>query len=156
MNIRMAQKSDIPRLNHLLYQVHKVHADERPDLFRPGCKKYTSEDLQEILQDPQKPIYVAVDENDSVMGYCFCLLEEVPEGTSLVPRKSVYIDDLCVDETCRGQHIGSLLYEHVVQQARNMGCYHITLNVWTLNPTAQAFYEKMGMKPLKTVMEQIL
>ena len=33
------------------------------------------------------------------------------------------------------------------------GCDSVTLNVWSVNGEAAAFYERMGMKPLKTMME---
>ena len=42
MYIRKAEKKDIPQIEELLYQVAKVHADARPDLFRAGQKKYTA------------------------------------------------------------------------------------------------------------------
>ena len=42
VNIRRAEEKDIPQIEELLYQVHKVHSDKRPDLFIPGSKKYTT------------------------------------------------------------------------------------------------------------------
>ena len=71
-------------------------------------------------------------------------------------RVTLYIDDLCVEETCRGQHIGEQLYHQVEQYARQRRCHAITLNVWAFNENAKAFYEKMGLKPLKIGMEAIL
>lgn len=156
MTVRNASKKDIPRLIALLYQVHKVHSDGRPDLFRRGNKKYTEEELVSILSNEKTPIYVAVDETDTAQGYAFCIVEEIEGDLSLMDRKSLYIDDLCVDEQMRGRHIGTLLYEHVLEKARGMGCYHVTLNVWCLNESAMRFYEKCGLSPLKITMEKIL
>ena len=59
LNIRRAKQGDIPEIDKLLYQVHKVHSDARPDLFRPGTKKYTDGELTEILTDDQTPVFVA-------------------------------------------------------------------------------------------------
>ncbi len=70
--------------------------------------------------------------------------------------KTLYIDDICVDENCRGMHVGNAIYEHILQFAKDSGCYNVTLNVWELNPGARAFYEKMGLVPQKTTMEKIL
>ena len=156
MTVRNASKKDIPRLIALLYQVHKVHSDGRPDLFRRGNKKYTEEELVSILSNEKTPIYVAVDETDDVCGYAFCVYQEIKNNVSLMDMKTLYIDDLCVDETKRGQHIGSMLYEYVLAQAKQMGCYHVTLNVWCLNESAMNFYKKCGLSPLKITMEQIL
>ena len=90
------------------------------------------------------------------MGYAFCIYEEVPEGGSMRPMKSLYIDDLCVDEACRGQHIGTALYRHVLDFARASGCYNVTLNVWSLNESAMKFYQAQGLKPQKVGMEVLL
>lgn len=157
MILRHATKTDIPHLIRLLYQVHRVHAEGRPDLFRLGNKKYTEEQLSEILQDANRPIYVAADdETNTVCGYAFCIIEEIKDDPSLMDRKTLYIDDLCVDEQLRGHHIGTQLYGHVLEKARELGCYHVTLNVWCLNESAMRFYEKCGLSPLKVTMEQIL
>ena len=156
MHIRKATEKDIPRLIDLLYQVHRVHSKGRPDIFRAGNKKYTEDELRGILSDETKPIYAAADETDTLCGYAFCVYEEIKDQISLMDRKSLYIDDLCVDENMRGNHIGTLLYEHVLEEAKKLGCYHVTLNVWCLNESAMRFYEKCGLSPLKITMEQIL
>lgn len=143
------------QLDRLLFQVQKVHSDGRPDLFRPGAKKYTDEELAEIIRDDSRPIYVAV-EGERVLGYAFCIYEATEGSSSQQDRKALYIDDLCVDETCRGQHVGTRLYQYVLDTARENGCYHVTLNVWCLNESAMRFYEKCGLNPLKIMMEQVL
>jgi ribosomal protein S18 acetylase RimI-like enzyme len=62
MNIRRAELKDIPGINNLLRQVLMVHHNGRPDLFKAGAKKYTDEQLAELIQDDTKPIFVCVDE----------------------------------------------------------------------------------------------
>ncbi len=156
MNIRRAKEKDVPRLIALLYQVQGVHAKGRPDIFKMGAKKYEEAELREILQDETRPIFVAVNEEDTVLGYAFCIYEEVKDSTNCQDMKTVYIDDICVDEACRGQHVGTALYEFVQKYAREQGFYRITLNVWCLNAPAMAFYESCGLKPLKVMMETVL
>ncbi len=155
MKIRRAEVRDIPKIGELLLQVHLVHSKERPDIFKSGSRKYTDEELALIIADGERPIYVA-EADGEVLGYAFCVLEEVKDDRSLSDRKSLYIDDICVDERKRGKHIGQALYHHVTEEAKRLGCYHITLNVWSLNPSALRFYEKMGLVPLKLTMEKIL
>ena len=156
MNIRRANERDIAGINKLLYQVHRIHAEGRPDIFRLGNKKYNDEELCAILACDTTPIFVAVNDEEKVLGYAFCIYEETKNNPSLMDRKTVYIDDLCVDATERGQHIGTALYDHVKEQAKSEGCSAVTLNVWCLNEGAMRFYEKCGMKPLKVVMEDTL
>ena len=155
MNIRRAQEKDITRILELLSQVLEVHANIRPDIFIPGTTKYSREDLKEIIADDQRPIYVAEDETGYVTGYAFCQLQE-PKADTMIPRKILYIDDLCVDEKARGQHTGRALFEFVKTQAAELGCYEVTLNVWEGNEPALKFYRAMGMTPKETHMEFIL
>ena len=156
MNIRRAAERDIPGLNRLLEQVLMVHHVGRPDLFKSGAKKYTDEELKEILADDSRPIFVGVDEAEEVMGYVFCIFQQHIGSHILTDIKTLYIDDLCVDENLRGQHIGRQLYDYVVQFAKESGCYNVTLNVWSCNESALRFYEKCGLKPQKVGMEVIL
>ena len=156
MNIRRAEERDIAGINALLYQVHRIHAEGRPDIFRLGNKKYTDDELRAIIADDKTPIFVAVNDGEKVLGYAFCIYQETKGNPSHCDRKTVYIDDLCVDATERGQHIGTALYEHVLEASKREGCVAVTLNVWCLNEGAMRFYEKLGMKPLKVVMEQTL
>ena len=156
MTIRKAEEKDIPRITELLEQVLQIHADIRPDIFIPGTTKYTVDELTELLKNEEKPIYVAVNEADICVGYAFCQLQEQPFSNNMVPFKSLFIDDLCVDQQARGQHIGERLFEHVKNEAKQKGCYEVTLNVWTGNISAEKFYEKMGMKTKEKQMEYIL
>lgn len=156
MTVRFACEKDIPQMDSLLYQVERVHQQGRPDLFKEGAKKYTDNELKDMLKDKTKPIFAAVDENDVMKGYAFCVFQEHKDDNVLTDIKTLYIDDLCVDENCRGQHIGSVLYEAVKKFAKEQGCYNVTLNVWECNPSARKFYEKAGLKPYKTGMEVFL
>lgn len=153
--IRLAVEKDIPKMLDLLSQVCLVHHRGRPDIFKIGTK-YSSQDLKVLLADKERPILVAVDENDSVMGYCFCVFQQHNDNSVLTNIKTLYIDDLCVDENLRGKHIGKQLYQAAVKLAKENGCYNLTLNVWSCNPSALRFYESMGLKPQKIGMEMIL
>lgn len=156
MVIRKAERKDIEGIGRLLLQVCMVHHRGRPDLFRAGGRKYTDEELALLLQDEERPIFVAVDEKDQVLGYSFCIFQNHAGDTALTDIRTLYIDDLCVDENMRGQHIGKEIYEYVLGFAREQGCYNLTLNVWYENKDAMKFYEKCGLKPQKIGMETIL
>ena len=156
MTIRKANTSDVSRLSEMLRQVQQLHAKGRPDIFIAGTNKYSDDKIIEILQNPQTPVFVAVDEQDVAIGYAFCEVENFSATPNLKERKIFYIDDLCVDQKYRGQGIGKKLYEFAVKTAKELKCFHLTLNVWHLNESAVRFYEKLGMKPLKSTMEQKL
>ena len=152
--IRKAHTKDIPRIIELLHQVNMVHHVKRPDLFKPYTTKYNEQELEALLNVSNKPIFV-YDDGD-VRGYAFCQITEVKNDQLLQDIKTLYIDDICVDETERGKHIGKALYEYVHDYAQSIGCYNITLNVWEGNEPAICFYRNMGMQVQKTTMEVIL
>ena len=156
MQIRRATEKDMNGLNKLLMQVLMVHHNGRPDIFKPNAKKYTDEELKEIIADDMSPIFVGVDENDEVLGYAFCKFIQHIDNNILTDIKTLYIDDLCVDEDKRGMHIGKQLYDHVLAFAKESNCYNVTLNVWSCNESAMKFYQKCGLVPQKVGMEVIL
>lgn len=143
-------------INDLLCQVLMVHHKGRPDLFKGDTKKYTDEELRKLIHDDTRPIFVGVDEDEKVMGYAFCVFQQHISSNILTDIKTLYIDDLCVDEAIRGQHIGKSLYEYVKAFAKEQGCYNVTLNVWACNESARRFYESCGLVPQKFGMETIL
>ena len=152
--IRKAEKRDIARMIDLLHQVNMVHHVIRPDLFKPYTTKYNEQELEALLVDDSKPIFVF--DNDGVLGYAFCQINEVRDDKLLQDIKTLYIDDICVDEKARGKHVGKALYEYVRDYAQSIGCNNITLNVWDGNDAALSFYRNMGMKVQKTTMEMVL
>ncbi len=155
MQIRRAQEKDMEGINRLLYQVLTVHHNGRPDLFKSDAKKYTDQELAALIRDNTRPIFVGVEE-ERVLGYAFCVFQQHKEDNILTDILTLYIDDLCVEESCRGQHIGRQLYAYVLDFARQQGCYNVTLNVWACNPGARKFYENCGLVPQKIGMEKIL
>ena len=163
--VRRASIKDIGRIIELLHQVNMVHYLIRPDLFKPNTTKYNEQELETLLNDERKPIFVYDDEDGQhvgergsgkILGHAFCLIKEVRDDKLLQDIKTLYVDDICVDEKARGKHIGKALYEYVRDYAISIGCNNITLNVWEGNEAALSFYRNMGMKVQKTTMETIL
>ena len=155
MDIRLAKEADIPGLLALLLQVGQVHHEIRPDIFPERTLKYDETALKELLKDEKRPVFLALDGN-FVAGYCFCVHKDYEAGGASVPRRELYIDDLCVDEKHRRRGIAEALYRHALDYAKDCGCGFVTLNVWCCNPGAMAFYESLGMKPQKIGMETVL
>ena len=152
--VRRATKQDIPEIMELLKQVNKVHYDGRPDLFKLATK-YTEDELEAILNDDNTPVFVA-DKDGKVLGHGFCVFQRPANTKLLTDIVTLYIDDICVDEKARGENVGRLIYDHIIDFAKKSGCYNVTLNVWSCNPGAMKFYEKLGLEPYKIGMEKIL
>ena len=156
VTIRPAEKRDIPDLVRLLLQICRIHHDGRPDIFKYPAAKYGEPELEAILADPSTPVFVACGADGAVAGYAFCAVKEKKDDRLFCDLKTLYIDDLCVDESLRGQGVGRALYDRCVSFARDAGCGSLTLNVWSCNPAAVRFYEKCGMVPQKIGMETLL
>ena len=154
--VRRAVREDIPGILELLVQVDMVHHNGRPDLFKGPATKYGAKELEGILADDKTPVFVCVDGQGRVLGHAFCVHKQILGDPVLTDVRTLYIDDICVDEDCRGQGVGRELYECVMEYARAQAFYNVTLNVWACNPGAQAFYEKMGFAAQKIGMEIVL
>lgn len=154
--IRKAEKKDINKITELLREVLELHAAIRPDIFVSGTTKYTGSELAAIIENEKTPVFVAEGDDGEVKGYAFCQIKDPPFSTNMRKVKSLFIDDLCVDENCRGSHVGQTLFSFVKKFANGAGCYDITLNVWAGNDNAVRFYDKMGMFVKETQMELIL
>lgn len=155
MTIRFATEQDIPQMIDLLRQVGEVHHQIRPDLFRSGAQKYDEAALKKLLSDEKRPIIAGVVDGKMV-GYAFCIFQETKDDPVLCDRKTLYIDDLCVDKDVRGGDVAQAIYRGVLDYAREIHCDAVTLNVWCGNDRAMRFYEKCGLKPQKIGMELIL
>lgn len=155
MPIRKATTDDIPTLMQFLEQILLVHHQARPDIFQEKRSKYSPEEIEKLLSQDTTPIFVYENENGKLLGHLFVTIKE-SKSSALKPIKTLFIEDLCVDEQVRGQKIGEQLFQYALVFAKKQGCYNLTLNVWNDNTGALRFYERMGLKPQETVMEQIL
>lgn len=152
--IRLATTSDIPRLIQLLHQVNMVHHNLHPEIFKANTTKYDENQLNTLINRTDRVIFVY--EEETVLGYIFGEVEEIKDSIFFHNKRTLYIDDICVDEQERGRHIGRQLFEFTVDYAKKAGFDFITLNVWEGNDRAMKFYKSMGMTTRKTCMELTL
>ena len=156
LKVREAEKSDIPKLLDLLVQVDMVHHNGRPDIFKGPATKYNAKELEDIISDDSTPVFVCTGDGGELLGHAFCVHKQIKNDSVMTDIKTLYIDDICVDGNARGRQVGKTLYDYVINYAKSCGCYNVTLNVWSCNPSALKFYEKMGLVPQKIGMEKIL
>lgn len=155
IHVRKAEKNDLKYIGDLLYQVNKVHSDARPDIFKSGARKYNDEEILAIISNESTPVFVATD-GDKVVGYVFCISKQFVNDNNMTDIKTLYIDDLCVDENYRKRGIGRTLVEYAFEYAKSSGYYNVTLNVWADNKNAVEFYKNLGLSVQKTVLEKII
>jgi len=156
IHIRRAVSGDSDGVIRLLLQIADLHHKGRPDMFKAGSQKYTKDEFEAILKDESRPVFVAVDESRNVLGYCFCIINRYETHAVYRDHSSLYIDDFCVDENCRGQGIGHTLFAAVKEYADQIGAHDIDLNVWEFNEGAVKFYGSCGFATRSRRMELIL
>ena len=131
-------------------------ADSPPTDSRYSAEAYDIDQYGEALEPIFNAFCAYEDADGFVVGYAFCVFVRHLNDNILTDIKTLYIDDLCVDENCRGKGIGKSLYNYVVDYARRENCYNVTLNVWADNTSALGFYESIGLHKQKIGMELIL
>lgn len=153
--IRLATLTDIPELLALLEEIRQLHQEVRPDLFKADGGKFDAQELELLLYNPDKPVYVYTDRNDKAVAHLFLQFKRSSSPVRIT-RKSLYVEDLCVGKDHRGQGIGQALMQFANSLAKEKDCYSVTLNVWNANKEAYRFYQKLGFMPQQTQMESIL
>ena len=159
--VRPLEEQDVPKVMDLLEQVNLVHYNGSPDIFKHDTK-FSEDDVKSIfIGNEEKPVFVCVEVDDEglehVLGHAFREIQENLGNSVVKAKRTLYIDDICVDEAGRGHGIGRKLYEHVLAYAEADGDFdNITLNVWNFNEPAYNFYLSMGLTPQRTIMEKTL
>lgn len=139
--LELATLRDRDTVNALARQVHALHVNWRPDIFRmPEGDIYPEERFREVIQERQ--LYVAK-LNGIVVGYVLTSIKE-KDLPPQVWRKLFLINELCVEESFRGHGIGTRIMEEVHALARAFGCTDLHLNVYPQNDDAVGFYQKCG------------
>ncbi len=153
-SFRVAEVKDAERIVELLYNIADFHEKLRPDVFKSGVRKFGVEDILKMYENPDELVYVVTNEEDYVVAYCIAVVKRITEHVNLCDKTSLYIDDLCVDSNIRGGGIGKMVMEKMKEIAINeVKADNIELNVWNDNISACKFYENIGFKPLRTIME---
>lgn len=153
-NVRYAKEKDIKKIVELLHDIAQIHHIGMPKIFKTHTRKYGEKDLIVALKDETKPLFVLVNDEDVVLGYCLCEIKITKNDVMLHDRKVLFIDDLCMDKSFRDKGLGKILFDEVKEIA--LGKYQVNsieLNVWEFNKGAMKFYENCGFKAQKRVME---
>ena len=133
--LELAVETDREAVNRLARQVHAMHVAWRPDIYEMPREMYPPERFREAIAE--RSLYVAR-LHGAVVGYVSLKIQNY-DGPGLVKRKVLLIDEIAVEETLRGQGIGTEMMEDV-----RFGCTDLQLGVYPQNDVAVAFYRKCG------------
>lgn len=57
-----------------------------------------------------------------------------------------YLEDVYVDESCRGQGLGTKIVSQVIKEAKNQGCYKMVATSRYGRDNVHRLYEKVGFE----------
>lgn len=98
----------------------------------------------DLTRDPGTEAFVAIEaDRERPLG----LLVIKPDFDYFTDHPRAYVEILVVAEDAEGRGVGRALMTHAEQWGRAHGCHEVVLDVFANNPTAIAFYERIGFAP---------
>lgn len=152
MIIRDMTLQDYDAADKLMQHLHKLHFEARPDIYVQKEHPYSVEEFEENVAS-DKCICLAAEEDGEVVGICFV---ELCDRSVMVEMPVAMMNALCVDEAHQRKGIATKLFEETTKRAKDAGAKRLDLMLWGFNESARAFYESLGMKEQRRILEQEL
>ncbi|MGM9523841.1 MAG: GNAT family N-acetyltransferase [Faecousia sp.] len=143
MEFRFADEADFEAVNRLARQVHELHVQWRPDLFRSVQYPITPEEFSALLQEQR---LLLAQKDGTVVAYAVFAMQgfDIPK---LMPQKTLKLEEICVEEAYRRQGIAKALLQELMRLGKAAGCTDLRLTCDPHNAAGIAFYESLGMQP---------
>lgn len=152
VTVRYAVRDELPRINALRRMVNELHANGRPDIFRPGFCEELQQHAYQALDAPDADVIVACTE-DVPCGFAIVQYVDRPESAYMCRQRFYHIEEFGVDAQYRRYGVGTALLQFCKAEARRRGFERLTLDVWAFNEAAQSFYEAAGFHPYRRHLE---
>lgn len=127
-------EKDLVSVNALLKQLRSDPSSHKP---------ITLEHLRQVVSDPNTAVLVARD-GEEIVGIATVIWDTILTGSFAL------IEDVVVDERCRGQGLGRLLTEALIDVARKQGIHAVALTSRPSRVAANALYQKLGFQLKET------
>jgi ribosomal protein S18 acetylase RimI-like enzyme len=154
MLIRRASVDDAPLLARLNTTVQQLHAEARPDIFKPPV---ANDELigwfETALNDSDVRIFVGELDNETI-GYMVVEIIRRPENPFTFARDFLLIDQISVNPEHQGKGFGKKLLEEAYRFTHAENLKRITLGVWNFNTHAVEFYKSQGFSVFDTRLEK--
>lgn len=158
ITVRLYEEKDFERAFILSASVRRLHQEKRPDIYR-GDEALKDMDWaacfrQSVCEDNTVALVAELD--GAVVGFCQLKWKESSRQPALQERSVMAMEEICVEESCRGKGVGTALCREAAAQAEKAGADALELMVWGFNSQAETFYRRLGMKIKYTAMEMPL
>ncbi len=149
ITVRPATHTDIPALSALHRELHALHVDHEPHLFRfpsePEWDAWFKDRTGAILSAPMETLFLAEKDGNPV-GFVHLLLRNPPPLPIFTPRLFCSVEEIGVAAACQRCGAGQALMQAAEQWAREHGASTLELSVHDFNTQAIAFYQQLGLK----------
>lgn len=152
ISIRYAEQQDASSVLSLMEEVHSLHHQNRPDMYKPFDQSSAAVHYRLSVDDPAH-IYLLAEEDGQPLGYAHILIRERKGSVTMTDRCSFLIEEICVQAAHRRKGIGRALLTEIQRLADIKGAAEIVLCVWAFNEDALAFYQKAGFRLQSSMLE---
>jgi diamine N-acetyltransferase len=142
--IRQATEADASAISLLNTDVQAAHASAVPWWYKPaGPDTFPPDAVALLLDEPSNLVFI-VEVESSPAGYAYAEIIDRPETSFNYAYQMVYLHHISVRPTYRRQGVGRALLDAVQTAASKMDVHVISLDVWTFNEAARAFFSRNG------------
>jgi len=107
--IRFLRTDEVEKLLPLSAQVNALHEEEHPEQYRgDAAPEEVTEFFKQRLGEGAQ-VFVAEGPDGGLTGFLLAVPVVREASPFLHPARYVELDQICVDETCRGQGVGKAL-----------------------------------------------
>lgn len=151
MNIRIAEEKDYLQVEKLMKQVHDMHVELCPNIYKPEEIIWSKEEFMELVTKEEVLVAVKDEKVVGLLSYIFRIIS----GKIVVDRKVMFIESLVVDEKYRSRGIGRELLNRAKEIYKEKGCDSLELQVNAKNVKAWEMYKKYGFREKSVNMELV-
>ena len=137
-----------------LHDIEKLQKIGRQTFFETFSESNSEENMQKYLDEGFSIEKLTTELTDTNAEFYFAILDEevigylklnfVDSQTELKDNKALEIERIYVSKEFHGKSVGQLLYDKVIEVAKQKNVNYVWLGVWEENPRAISFYKKNG------------
>ncbi len=148
INIREILPEDKPQILELFTKFGAFFVNLDPlkrCVARPGYAKHFYGEMIEKVTKLDGIVYVALS-NETIVGFVAGIIKHITPETDFecIPLKQGRVLELFVEESYRGQRIGTQLLRKMEDYLKSKQCDTINISVFAPNQAAYQFYKQFG------------
>lgn len=141
--LRITPTKDHTLIAALNEEVHELHHQMHPEVFKPYDKTDIEAMMERFLAEENCYAYIAWMDEEPV-GYMIIYLRESGDNAFHYNTRSLYIDQVGVPAKHRKSGVGQALMLHAEQIAKDNNISLLELDHWNTNTVAARYFRSHG------------